>query len=94
MGPAAVTSGLRLLRATIRLYLPHLSVWVTFIGWASYDHSERIRKRRYAVRAPSLPIAAHRIAIGMVHGWLAKILAAGGTETAPRRGFSLRGMPR
>jgi Protein of unknown function (DUF1097) len=32
--------------------------------------------------------------LGMVHGWLAKVLAAGATEAAPRRALSLGGMAR
>jgi hypothetical protein len=32
--------------------------------------------------------------LGMVHGWLAKVLAAGGTEAAARRALSLGGMVR
>jgi hypothetical protein len=32
--------------------------------------------------------------LGMVHGWLAKVLSAGGTECVPRRALSLGGMKR
>ena len=32
--------------------------------------------------------------LGMVHGWLAMVLAAGGTEAMPRRALSLGGMAR
>jgi hypothetical protein len=32
--------------------------------------------------------------LGMVHGWLAKVLAAGGAEAAPRRALSLGGRAR
>jgi hypothetical protein len=102
----AISAGVASFLIVIASRVTYLSVVpATFYGFASTFAYLSLAPGAFAISAMitpgwknvivSVPISLLvGTGLGMVHGWLAKVLAAGGTEAVPRRALSLGGMAR